>query len=202
MSLLVIIIHGKTKLESRCFQHLGKERTMSFRATTETVNPIDLVEQIAIARQWTHKRNNSDNLTIIQAGKWITCLVVIKDDNDSVNFTCSYDFICRCPAKLRFYQLINLVNLCISPRGFAYDTENKKLLYATSIDFDDDRPITSEMMEERIKTMAVLCDNFYISFASLVAKPVFSKKLNNVVTRPLTVEQALTLAFTSPVGRA
>ena len=57
-------------------------------------NPIDLIERLAAAHDWTCDRTNDDELTLVIAGTWTDYHVSLnwRDDLEALHLACAFDF--------------------------------------------------------------------------------------------------------------
>ena len=75
-------------------------------------NPIDLIERLAAAHDWTCDRTNDDELTLVIAGKWTDYHVSLnwRDDLEALHLACAFDF--RVPENRlnEMYKLVAQIN--------------------------------------------------------------------------------------------
>ena len=78
-------------------------------------NPIDLVEQLASAHDWSTDRTNDDELTLVVAGNWTDYHVSLnwRDDLEALHLACAFDF--RVPAPVQ--RVRDLRVACCRRRG-------------------------------------------------------------------------------------
>ena len=64
------------------------------RSYERLMNPIDLVEQLAIAHDWAADRSSDDELTLIVSGTWTDYHVSLnwREDLEALHLACAFDF--------------------------------------------------------------------------------------------------------------
>ena len=84
-------------------EHVGYDRV---------TNPIDLIERLAGAHDWSCDRTNDDELTLVIAGTWTDYHVSLnwRDDLEALHLACAFDF--RVPENRlnEMYQLVAQIN--------------------------------------------------------------------------------------------
>ena len=77
-----------------------------------TMNPVDLVEQVAAAHDWACDRTNEDELTLNVAGTWTDYHVSInwRDDLEALHIACAFDFKVPDNRLGEVYRLIAQIN--------------------------------------------------------------------------------------------
>ncbi len=142
---------------------------MIFRETSESMDPLDMAEQIAINHQWAHERSDDYRLVISRTGLWTSYAVLVEDEEDRLRFKCAFEFTCPDFAEFELYRLLNLLNGSISPGALWYAKEGACIEYRTDLDFSDMRPISSEEIERCIEAMVATLEQFYPCVQSIAA---------------------------------
>jgi hypothetical protein len=77
-----------------------------------TINPIDLVEQVAGTHDWPADRTGDDELTLVVGGNWTDYHVSLnwREDLEALHLACAFDF--RVPENRlnEMYRLIAQIN--------------------------------------------------------------------------------------------
>ena len=75
-------------------------------------NPIDLIERLSAAHDWSCDRTNDDELTLVIAGTWTDYHVSLnwRDDLEALHVACAFDF--RVPENRlnEMYKLVAQIN--------------------------------------------------------------------------------------------
>ena len=75
-------------------------------------NPIDLIERLSAAHDWSCDRKNDDELTLVIAGTWTDYHVSLnwRDDLEALHVACAFDF--RVPENRlnEMYKLVAQIN--------------------------------------------------------------------------------------------
>ena len=77
-----------------------------------TRNPIDLIERLAAAHDWTCDRTNDDELTLVIAGTWTDYHVSLnwRDDLETLHIACAFDAKVPDNRLAEVYRLIAQIN--------------------------------------------------------------------------------------------
>ncbi len=172
---------------------------MIFRETSESMDPLDMAEQIAINHQWVHERSDDYKLVIGRPGLWTSYAVLVEDEEDRLRFKCAFEFTCPDFAEFELYRLLNMLNGSISPGALWYAKDGACIEYRTDLDFSDMRPISSEEIELCIEAMMATLEQFYPCVQSVAAINTDELGGDN---RGLTAEEALGQTIPPARGRS
>ena len=77
-----------------------------------TRNPIDLIERLAAAHDWTCDRTNDDELTLVIAGTWTDYHVSLnwRDDLETLHIACAFDAKVPDNRLPEVYRLVAQIN--------------------------------------------------------------------------------------------
>lgn len=178
---------------------------MTFSATSEQMDPIDIIENIALEKDWEHERFSDIQMLITKKRAWGNYNIVVVDMDDFVRFTSFFPYTPMGYAELEFYKLMNMINAGISKGSLHHIKETNNLAYVTYVELDDDRPISSEFMENRIDLMATVLDRFFPCFMAIMGQdtnqPDHDKEI--VCIDPcMSARGAFKLAIPGSVGQA
>jgi len=75
-------------------------------------NPVDLIEQLAIANDWAVERSTDDELTLIVQGTWTDYQISInwRGDLEALHLACAFDFRVPEYRMNEMYRLIAQIN--------------------------------------------------------------------------------------------
>ena len=154
-------------------------------------NPIDLVEEIVIANDWTHDRASEEELVVEIGGRWCDYRLYFlwQEELSALHFSCGFDM--RVPKRRRvaLYELLALANekMWLGHFDLAAGETSPAFRYAVLL-----RGIgtaSAEQVEDLVDIAISECERFYPAFQLVIwgGKPP---------------AEALAVAMIDPVGEA
>ena len=129
-------------------------------------NPIDLIERLAAAHDWTCDRTNDDELTLVIAGTWTDYHVSLnwRDDLEALHVACAFDF--RVPENRlnEMYKLVAQINEQLWLGHFDIWSNGGVLLYRHGLMLGRDGLLSLEMAQLAVESAVAECDRFYPAF--------------------------------------
>ncbi len=132
-------------------------------------NPIDLVEQIATAQDWSYERASDDELTLTVPGTWSDYHVSInwRDDLEALHVASAFD--CKVPdARLNeIYRLIAQINEQLWIGHFDLWLNEGLLMYRHGLLLNGN-VATPRQCEAMIHSALEACERYYQAFQFVV----------------------------------
>jgi hypothetical protein len=178
---------------------------MTFSATSYEMDPMDIVENLAIENNWTHERYSNEQMIITKEKKWGTYTVVVSDIDTFLRFTSIFPYTHMGYAELEFLRLLNMTNVSLTQGSFYYVPDVENLAFEMYYEFDDDRPVSSEYIKNKIDLMVSVIDRFFPCFMAIAGSHVNEPDRSKTMTciNPcMSAEEAFTLAIPRTLGRA
>jgi hypothetical protein len=96
-----------------------------------TTNPVDMVEQIAIDRDWAFERSAVEELSLSVAGRWCDYHVSLnwREDLGALHLACAFDFKVSKTRLNEVYRLMAMINEQLWLGHFDLWKEDGLLLY-------------------------------------------------------------------------
>jgi hypothetical protein len=154
-------------------------------------NPIDLVEEIVIANDWSHDRASEEELLVDISGRWCDYRMYFlwQEELNALHFSCGFDM--KVPKRRRgvLYELLALANerLWLGHFDLAAGETSPSFRYAVLL-----RGIgmaSAEQVEDLVDIALSECERFYPAFQLVIwgGKPA---------------EEAMATAMIEPIGEA
>ncbi len=132
----------------------------------EATNPVDVVEQIAIANDWDYQRQSEDELAAILAGQWCNYRIWFNwhVEMGVLHVACALDV--KVPAAKRngLYQLLALANEKLWLGHFDLWSEEKLPVFRHAVLVRDGQALGLELLEDLTEIALGECERFFPAF--------------------------------------
>jgi hypothetical protein len=143
---------------------------MSATATTErqeiASNPLDVLEQIAVANDWAFERRSEAEMAAEAPGRWCDYGLFFNwsDEISAMHFTCSFDL--KVPGKRRtaLYELLALANERLWIGHFGIDPDEGIPVFRHSMLLRGAPGAPAESLEDMIDIALTECERFFPAF--------------------------------------
>ncbi len=165
--------------------------SLSLETSTFAANPIDLVEEIVQANEWTHDRASDEEMVVEIAGRWCDyrLLFIWQREVSALHFSCGFEMKVPKPRRGAVFELLAVVNerlwlghFDLSPRDASPAFRQGVLLRGAS-------GACVEQIEDLVDIAVSECERFYPAFQL-------------VVWGGKAAEEALAAAMIDPMGEA
>jgi hypothetical protein len=151
-----------------------EERAMvsSLRPETEepTGNPLDLVEQVAIANEWPFQRQNDDELAAEISGHWCQYRMWFcwHPDLGVMHLSCALEM--KVPANKReaIYALLAIANEKLWLGHFDLWSEENLPVFRHALLLREGISVSGELMEDLVDIAVTECERFYPAFQFVI----------------------------------
>jgi hypothetical protein len=141
---------------------------------TETVelssNPLDLVEQIAIANEWPFHRQSEEELAAEVAGHWCQYRLWFcwHPELGVMHLSCALDMKVAAKRREAAYGLLAMANEKLWLGHFELWSEEDVPLFRHAVLVRDGTSITDELLEDLVDIAVSECERFYPAFQFVV----------------------------------
>ena len=139
------------------------------RSYERLINPIDLVEQLATAHDWSADRSSDDELTLIVAGTWTDYHVSLnwREDLEALHLACAFDF--RVPENRlpEMYRLVAQINEQLWLGHFDLWKDEGLLMYRHGLVLSG-AEATRRQCEALMQAALEACERYYQAFQYVV----------------------------------
>ncbi len=154
-------------------------------------NPLDLVEDLVAANEWTFDRQGEDELAVQVRGQWcdLHMWFAWRIETRSLFFTCALDM--RVPEGHRgvVYPLLAKINERLWLGHFELWSEEGWPTFRHTLITSRESPLGLRLVEELVDAARAECDRFYPAFQF-------------VIWGGKSAEEAIAAALIEPVGEA
>ena len=159
--------------------------------SSESVNPIDLVENLAEHHAWDFDRMNEDQIAVAMEGLWRTysLSLALAPDESMLRLICTFEMDPPEPRLPALYETMSRANDMVWSGAFSYWESQKLMVWRYGLMLGAEQFSGIDQIERMIHAALAASERFYPAF-QLVAWAEHSPKA------------ALELALAEAVGRA
>ena len=132
-------------------------------------NPIDLIERLSAAHDWSCDRTNDDELTLVIAGTWTDYHVSLnwRDDLEALHVACAFDF--RVPENRlnEMYKLVAQINEQLWLGHFDLWTGEGLVMFRHALLLNGS-VATSAQCEAMLHAALEACERYYQAFQFVI----------------------------------
>lgn len=156
-----------------------------------SVNPLDVLEELVSANDWTFNRHSDSELMAIVSGRWCAYHMhfILQRDMNAMFFSCQLDLRVPDTKKAAVYELLALVNENLWLGHFDFGSEEGAPMYRHTLPLRGAPGLSVEQLEDLVDVAVVECERFYPA-------------LQLVVWGGRSVADALAVARMDTVGEA
>ena len=133
------------------------------------INPVDLVEQLAITHDWSTDRTADDELTLIVSGSWTDYHVSLnwRNDLEALHLACAFDF--RVPENRlnEMYRLVAQINEQMWLGHFDLWTQEGLVMFRHALMLNGSVASVAQC-EAMLKAALEACERYYQAFQFVV----------------------------------
>ena len=132
-------------------------------------NPIDLIERLSAAHDWSCDRTNDDELTLVIAGTWTDYHVSLnwRDDLEALHVACAFDFRVPDTRLNEMYRLIAQINEQLWLGHFDLWTGEGLVMFRHALLLNGS-VATSAQCEAMLHAALEACERYYQAFQFVV----------------------------------
>jgi hypothetical protein len=138
-------------------------------AYQRVTNPIDLVEQVAHAHDWTCDRSADDELTLIVAGTWTDYHVSLnwRADLEALHLACAFDFKVPENRLGEVYRLVAQINEQLWLGHFDLWTQEGLIMFRHALMLNG-AVATTGQCDALLKAALEACERYFQAFQFVV----------------------------------
>lgn len=132
----------------------------------EADNPVDVVEQIAAAREWTFDRSGADEITISVKGSWTNYDISLSwvPDLEALHLACAFDFKMNGRRRGEVIKLLALINEQLWLGHFDLWRAESIIMYRNGLLLPDGTEATAVQLDMMIAAAIDACERYYQAF--------------------------------------
>jgi len=132
----------------------------------EQPNPVDLIEQIASANDWSFERSGDDEITISVTGSWCDYNISLSwmEGLEAVHLACAFDFKIVEKRKSQIMSLLACINEQMWVGHFDIWQVEGVVMYRNALLLTDCAPVGVGQLESMLGAAVDACERYYQAF--------------------------------------
>lgn len=132
-------------------------------------NPVDMVEHIAMVRDWAFERSAEDELSLSVAGSWSDYHISLnwRDDMEALHMACAIDLKVPEPRLNEFYRLMAMINEQLWIGHFDLWRSEGLLLFRHGLMLNGAEP-TTDQCDALLHTALEACERYFQAFQFVI----------------------------------
>jgi len=182
-------------------------RADQIETLNNVINPLDSVEDVLTANEWTFNRMNMDEIIVQVAGKCCNyrLIFVWQEDMNAIQFCCQYDMVITPNNTDITARTLMAINSKLWMGSFIVDNITHIPTFRHTLLNHGDTPHTAcfENIEALIDIALTQCERYQAAFDILAQESQQKNILDNIqTTAPMIDEQIMSLALMETLGES
>lgn len=130
------------------------------------ISPIDIVEQVANAKEWAFERPSEEEMAVQLPGNWCDLSVYVswEDILNTVQFTVSLQLRVPDTKRTAIYEMLALANDRVWMGHFSVWQEEGLLVFRHALPMRGSEGLVQEQVEDVIQNALLECERFFPAF--------------------------------------
>lgn len=143
---------------------------VAVESTTFTHNPLDVVEEIAVANEWPFERISDHEMVVELGGRWCDyrLFFVWQIDASAVQFSCQFDLRVQSARRNAIHDLLAEINAKMWLGHFDVCPEEQTPTFRYTMLLRGVRGVSVEQMEDLVEIALSECERFYPAFQFVI----------------------------------
>jgi hypothetical protein len=139
---------------------------VAVETTTNTHNPLDLVEEIVTANEWPFDRSSEDEMIVEIAGRWCDYRLyfVWQEEVSAMQFSCQFDMKVPPPRRGTVNELLAEVNGRMWLGHFDVCSDEQSPMFRHTTLLRGARAASVEQIEDLVEIALSECERYYPAF--------------------------------------
>jgi hypothetical protein len=139
---------------------------LTLSASEPSTNPLDIMEQIIAANEWTFERRNDSEMAAEAPGKWCDYGLYFSWSREisAMHFTCAFDLKVPAARRAALYELLALANERLWIGHFGMESDDGTPLFRHSVLLRGAPGASAESLEDMVDIAMTECERFFPAF--------------------------------------
>jgi hypothetical protein len=135
-----------------------------------TLNPVDLIEQIAASHDWAFERSGDDEITISVTGSWSDYNISLSwmGELEALHLACAFDFKINGRRKPEVMNLLALVNEQLWVGHFDLWQSEGIVMYRNALLLTEGMEAGTGQLEAMLGAAVDSCERYYQAFQFVI----------------------------------
>jgi len=135
-----------------------------------TENPVDLIERIALNRQWSFDREEDDEISIVVAGSWSDYNIAFTwlPDLEALHLACAFDLKVPSSRRNEALALISMINEQLWIGHFDVWPKDGVVMFRHALLLAGGAVVNSRQCESALSSAVNACERYYQAFQFVI----------------------------------
>lgn len=135
-----------------------------------TENPVDLIERIALNRQWSFDREEDDEIAIVVAGSWSDYNIAFTwlPDIEALHLACAFDLKIPSSRLNEALALISMINEQLWIGHFDVWPKDGVVMFRHALLLAGGAVVNSRQCESALSSAVNACERYYQAFQFVI----------------------------------
>jgi hypothetical protein len=135
-----------------------------------TENPVDLIERIALNRQWSFDREEDDEISIVVAGSWSDYNIAFTwlPDLEALHLACAFDLKVPSSRRNEALALISMINEQLWIGHFDVWPKDGVVMFRHALLLAGGAVVNSRQCESALSSAVSACERYYQAFQFVI----------------------------------
>ncbi|MEX0841175.1 MAG: YbjN domain-containing protein [Xanthobacteraceae bacterium] len=134
------------------------------------INPLEVVERMAVVNDWSFERASDDEITILASGRWTDYQVSFTwmNDIEALHLACAFDIKVPERRRAEVQQLISLINEQLWVGHFDLWLQDGLIMYRHALVLTGGLAASGQQCEALLGTATDACERYFPAFQFVV----------------------------------
>jgi len=140
--------------------------TLASAARDHTSNPLDVLEQIVAANEWTFERRSAGEMAAEAPGKWCDYGLYFSWSHEisAMHFSCAFDLKVPPERRDKLFELLAMANEKLWIGHFGLESEDGVPVFRHSVLLRGAPGASAESLEDMVDIALTECERFFPAF--------------------------------------
>jgi len=137
---------------------------------TQSENPVDLVERLAVHRQWAFDREEEDEISIAVMGSWCDYNIAFTwlPELEALHVACAFDLKVPLARRTESLALISLINEQLWIGHFDIWPQDGVIMFRHSLLLAGGATLNAMQCESALSNAVACCERYYQAFQFVI----------------------------------
>jgi hypothetical protein len=136
----------------------------------QTENPVDLVERLAVNKQWSFDRDEEDEISIVVSGTWADYNIAFTwlPDIEALHLACAFDLKVPLARRNESLALISMINEQLWIGHFDIWPQDGVIMFRYALLLAGGAPVNAMQCESALTNAVFACERYYQAFQFVI----------------------------------
>lgn len=137
---------------------------------TPTEHPVDLVERLAVHKQWAFDREEEDEISIVVTGNWCDYNIAFTwlPELEALHLACAFDLKVPLPRRNESLGLISMINEQLWVGHFDIWPQDGVIMFRHALLLGGGASLNAQQCESALTHAVYSCERYYQAFQFVI----------------------------------